>query len=37
VGRQVSARGGTVRVEHAGDRVILGGKAVTVLKGQLEA
>ena len=35
VGKQVSARGGLVRVEHAGDRVRLGGKAVTVVKGVL--
>ena len=35
VGRQVSARGGVVRVEHTGDRVLLGGKAVTVVKGTL--
>lgn len=33
--RQLSPRGGTVRVRVAGDRVILGGQAVTVLKGQL--
>lgn len=37
VGRQVSPRGGIVRVEHAGDRVRLGGQAVTVVKGTLEA
>jgi len=35
VGRQLSARGGTVRVRVAGDRVFLGGKAVTVLRGEL--
>ena len=35
VGYQASPRGGTVRVEHAGERVLLGGKAVTVLKGEL--
>jgi predicted PhzF superfamily epimerase YddE/YHI9 len=35
VGKQVSPRGGIVRVEHAGDRVILGGKAITVIKGTL--
>ena len=35
VGLQVSARGGTVGVRLAGDRVILGGKAVTVLRGTL--
>ncbi len=33
VGQQVSPRGGTVRVEMRGDRVQLGGQAVTVLKG----
>lgn len=35
VGRQVSARGGIVRVRPAGNRVILGGQAVTVLEGTL--
>jgi len=35
VGYQASARGGTVRVRIAGDRVKLGGQAVTVLKGEL--
>jgi len=35
VGYQASARGGTVRVRLAGDRVILGGSAVTVLRGAL--
>jgi PhzF family phenazine biosynthesis protein len=34
-GRQISPRGGTVRVEDAGERVYLSGKAVTVLKGTL--
>ena len=34
-GRQLSARGGTVRVRVNGDRVMLGGQAVTVLKGLL--
>jgi PhzF family phenazine biosynthesis protein len=34
-GRQVSRRGGTVRVRLADDRVIIGGQAVTVLRGQL--
>ena len=34
-GRQVSARGGTVRVELQGERVLLGGKAVTVAFGEL--
>jgi predicted PhzF superfamily epimerase YddE/YHI9 len=37
VGYQASARGGMVRVEVAGDRVLLGGQAVTVLKGTTEA
>ncbi len=37
VGYQESRRGGTVRVERKGDRVLLGGKAVTVVKGSLEA
>jgi PhzF family phenazine biosynthesis protein len=35
VGRQLSARGGTVRVRVAGDRVMLGGSAVTVMRGEL--
>jgi len=35
VGRQLSARGGSVRVRLEGDRVILGGRAVTVLRGVL--
>jgi PhzF family phenazine biosynthesis protein len=35
VARQVSARGGVVRVRMAGERVILGGQAVTVLRGEL--
>jgi predicted PhzF superfamily epimerase YddE/YHI9 len=30
VGEQASARGGIVRMKVAGDRVILGGRAVTV-------
>jgi PhzF family phenazine biosynthesis protein len=34
-GHQVSARGGVVRVRDAGARVILGGQAVTVLRGEL--
>lgn len=34
---QASARGGVVRVELRGDRVGLGGKAVTVLRGELLA
>jgi PhzF family phenazine biosynthesis protein len=35
VGYQASERGGVVRVRVQGDRVILGGQAVTVLKGEL--
>lgn len=35
LGYQASARGGLVRVRHAGDRVELGGQAVTVLRGEL--
>ena len=35
VGYQASPRGGVVRVRREGDRVLLGGKAVTVLRGQL--
>ena len=34
---QASERGGTVHVRVAGDRVVLGGRAVTVLKGDLMA
>jgi PhzF family phenazine biosynthesis protein len=34
-GFQASRRGGTVRVRAAGDRVHLGGRAVTVLRGEL--
>jgi PhzF family phenazine biosynthesis protein len=34
-GYQASRRGGTVRVEVKNDRVLLGGKAVTVLRGEL--
>ena len=34
-GFQASARGGIVRVRLNGDRVVLGGKAVTVLRGEL--
>ena len=34
-GYQASARGGVVRVRNAGDRVVLGGQAVTVLRGEL--
>ena len=33
---QISARGGELRCELKGDRVALGGKAVTVLTGSLE-
>ena len=36
VGLQVSARGGRVRVGVRGDRVLLGGSAVTVLRGELD-
>ncbi len=36
VGEQASPRGGMVRVEVAGDRVRLGGQAVTVVKGSIE-
>jgi predicted PhzF superfamily epimerase YddE/YHI9 len=36
-GYQASPRGGTVRVEVKGDRVLLGGRAVTVFRGQLLA
>jgi predicted PhzF superfamily epimerase YddE/YHI9 len=36
-GFQASARGGVVRVRVEGDRVILGGQAVTVLRGDLLA
>lgn len=32
---QASARGGVVRVRVSGDRVVLGGQAVTVLRGEL--
>lgn len=35
VGYQASPRGGTVRVRLSGDRVILGGRAVTVMHGEL--
>ena len=35
IGNQVSTRGGVVRVRVAGDRVQLGGRAVTVLAGEL--
>jgi len=36
VGYQASVRGGIVRAEHRGDRVTLGGQAVTVLRGELD-
>lgn len=36
-GHQVSTRGGVVRVKLSGDRVILGGQAVTVMTGELRA
>ena len=35
VGYQASPRGGTVRVRLEGERAILGGQAVTVLRGEL--
>jgi predicted PhzF superfamily epimerase YddE/YHI9 len=35
VGFQASRRGGVVRTRAAGDRVLLGGQAVTVLRGEL--
>jgi predicted PhzF superfamily epimerase YddE/YHI9 len=34
---QASARGGVLHVRLAGDRVKIGGKAVTVIKGELLA
>jgi predicted PhzF superfamily epimerase YddE/YHI9 len=34
-GLQVSARGGVVKVQNAGNRVLTSGKAVSVLKGEL--
>lgn len=37
LGRQISKRGGDVRVELAGDRVVVCGKAVTVSRGELLA
>ena len=37
VGYQASERGGIVRVAVRGDRVFLGGQAVTVLRGRLAA
>jgi PhzF family phenazine biosynthesis protein len=35
VGYQASRRGGVVRVETAGPRILLGGQGITVLKGEL--
>jgi PhzF family phenazine biosynthesis protein len=35
VARQLSARGGELRLELAGDRVRLGGQAVTVIRGEI--
>ncbi|MBO9997812.1 MAG: PhzF family phenazine biosynthesis protein [Cyanobacteria bacterium SID2] len=35
VGYQASSRGGVVRVRRDGERVVLGGRAVTVLRGEL--
>ena len=35
VGRQVSRRGGVVKVEMRGERILLSGKATTVMKGEL--
>jgi predicted PhzF superfamily epimerase YddE/YHI9 len=37
VARQISARGGELHVQIVGDRVRLGGQAVTVLRGELLA
>jgi predicted PhzF superfamily epimerase YddE/YHI9 len=37
VARQLSTRGGTLRLRLAGERVKLGGQAVTVVKGELVA
>lgn len=36
VGFQASQRGGVVRVKHQGDRVLLGGQAVTVFRAELQ-
>ncbi len=36
-GVQASRRGGTIRVRRAGDRVLLGGRAITILRGELLA
>nr|WP_235932745.1 PhzF family phenazine biosynthesis protein [Dictyobacter arantiisoli] len=35
LGYQASKRGGLVRVQLNGERVLLGGQAVTVMKGEL--
>jgi predicted PhzF superfamily epimerase YddE/YHI9 len=35
VGEQASARGGIVRMRRSGDRVVLGGQAVTISEVQL--
>jgi predicted PhzF superfamily epimerase YddE/YHI9 len=35
--RQISSRGGVLRLRLAGDRVLLGGQAVTVIRGDLLA
>jgi predicted PhzF superfamily epimerase YddE/YHI9 len=35
VARQVSARGGTMRVTLDGDRVRMAGQAITVMRGEL--
>jgi predicted PhzF superfamily epimerase YddE/YHI9 len=37
IGRQLSARGGVVKVSLDGDRVALAGRAVTVARGELLA
>jgi PhzF family phenazine biosynthesis protein len=37
VGHQVSARGGIVRVELRSNRVLLGGHAITIMRGELSA
>jgi predicted PhzF superfamily epimerase YddE/YHI9 len=37
VGEQVSARGGVVGMRLAGDRVVLSGRAVTVIEGTLHS
>jgi predicted PhzF superfamily epimerase YddE/YHI9 len=35
IARQLSARGGLLRVRHDGDRVKIGGQAVTVMRGEI--